>query len=50
MTGSGMQQARSTRVEQAVKAVRNRGGGTGPGQWYGSAERALGLLEWTPGV
>jgi hypothetical protein len=28
MVGSGMQQARDTRVEQAVKAVRNREGGT----------------------
>jgi hypothetical protein len=28
MAGSGMQQARDTQVEQAVKAVRNREGGT----------------------
>jgi len=28
MAGSGMQQARSTRMEQAVKAVRDREGGT----------------------
>ena len=38
MAGSGMQQARSTQVEEAVRAVRNREGGTGPGSWHCSAE------------
>lgn len=38
MAGSGMQQARSTRVEQAVKAVRNREGGTRPDRWHCPAE------------
>jgi len=41
MAGSGMQQARGTRVEQAVRAVRNREGGTGPGRWHCSAEGSL---------
>jgi len=48
MTGCGAQQTRGARVEQAVKAGRNREGGTGPGVWQRQAEGSSGSREWTP--
>lgn len=38
MVGSGVQQTRDIRVEQAVRAVGNREGGTGLAAWQRSAE------------
>jgi hypothetical protein len=48
-TGSGVQQTREVRAEEAVRAVRNRGGGTGRVLWQGPAEgeAATPNLEWT---
>jgi len=46
MVGSGMQQARDTRVEEAVRAVRNREGGTsraGGTAWPKGASGLLGV-------
>ena len=44
-----MQQARSPRVEEAVKVVRNHEGGTRAGPWQGQPEGGLGRWEWTHG-
>jgi hypothetical protein len=47
LAGSGVQQTRDRRMEQAVKAVRNREGGTGPGAWQRLAD---GSRQRLPGV
>lgn len=47
LAGSGVQQTRDRRMEQAVRAVRNRGDGTSPGAWQRQAE---GSRRRLPGV
>jgi len=45
LVGSEMQQARSPRVEEAVKVVRNHEDGTRAGPWQGQPEGGLGRWE-----